>query len=258
MNEADDMDRDHERVSAYLSGEMMQHEAAAFEGELKRNSELAAIVERWRGNDAVLKQAFVMPEASDISDALLARLGLAEIDPSNNVVALDGFRRQRAPQNDNSASSSWRWPLVGSIAASLVVAVAVGSFWLAKPSGIAGEAAFQAAMNGSASGVAVALNDTQTLTPILSFEAKDGRFCREFAVEGHAAGNQGIACKSGIQWTIEALVNGGKALPSNDNIRTATGNDASTLDAVYSRLGAGDPMDRIQEKSTISDGWMKN
>jgi negative regulator of sigma E activity len=258
MNGADDMDRDHERVSAYLSGEMTPHEAVAFQGELKGNSELAAIVERWRSNDAVLKQAFVMPEATEISDALLARLGLAEIDASNNVVALDSFRRQRASQNDNSAFPNWRWPLVGSIAASLIVALAVGSFWLAKPSGIAGDAAFQTAMNGSASGVAVALNDTQTLTPILSFEAKDGRFCREFAVKGFSGAKQGIACKSGIQWTVEALVNGGGTLPSNGDIRTAAGNDGAALQAVYSRLDAGDPLGRSEEKSLISDGWKKN
>lgn len=258
MNGADDMDRDHERVSAYVSGEMTPHEAAAFEQEIEGNLELAAIVERWRGNDAMLKQAFVAPEATDISGALLARLGLAETATPENVVALDSFRRQRTMQNDNSTSPKWRWPLVGSIAASLVVAVAVGNFWLPKPTGIASEAAFQTAMNGSASGVAVALNDTQTLTPILSFEAKDGRFCREFAVEGHAAGIQGIACKSGNQWTVEALVTGAGTLPSNGDIRTAGGKDSASLEAAYDRLGASDPLNAENENNYISNGWKKN
>lgn len=258
MNGADDMDRDHERVSAYVSGEMKPHEAAAFEQEIEGNLELAAIVERWRGNDAMLKQAFVAPEASDISGALLARLGLAETAAPDNVVALDSFRRQNAGQNDNSTSPKWRWPLVGSMAASLVVALAVGSFWASEPAGIDNQAAFQMAMNSAASGATVALDETEKLTPILSFKAKDGRFCREFAVEGTATGNQGIACKSGKKWAVEALVNGGRALPSNGEIRTATGEDASTLDAVYIRLGASDPMGRIEEQSIISDGWTKN
>lgn len=257
MNGADDMNRDQERVSAYLDGTMSPEEAAAFEQEIKGNRELAAIVERWRGNDALLRAAYATPKVGEISDALLGRLGLVDNQPADNVVAIDGFRKRSAAQNDNPASPKWRWPLVGSIAASLVVGVTVGSFWIAKPSGIAGEAAFQTAMNGSASGVAVALSDSERLTPILSFEAKDGRFCREFALEGHAAGNQGIACKSDNQWTVEALVKGGGALPSNGEIRTAGGKDGASLDAAYSRLGASDPLNAQKENIYISNGWKK-
>ncbi len=257
MNGADEMNRDHERVSAYLDGTMNPEEAAAFEQEIEGNPELAAIVERWQGNDALLQRAFDAPEGGGISDALLGRLGLAETGAADNVVVFDSFRKQDAAQNDNVAPPKWRWPLVGSIAASLVVAVTVGSFWIAKPSGIAGEAAFQTAMNGSASGVTVALSEAQMLTPVLSFEAKDGRLCREFAVEGHEAGNQGIACKSGNQWTVEALVKGGGALPSNGEIRTAGGKNIASLDAVYSRLGASDPLNAQKENTYITNGWKK-
>lgn len=257
MNGADDMNRDHERVSAYLGGMMNPEEAAAFEQEIEGNPELAAIVERWRGNDALLQRAFGAPEGGGISDALMARLGLAETAAADNVVALDSFRDRKAAQNDIVASPKWRWPLVGSIAASLFVAVTVGSFWIAKPSGIAGEAAFQTAMNRSASGKAVALNETETLTPVLSFEAKDGRVCREFALESHEEGNQGIACKSGNLWTVEALVKGGGALPSNGEIRTAGGKNIASLDAVYSRLGASDPLNAQKEKAYIINGWKK-
>lgn len=251
------MNRDQERVSAYLGGMMTPEEAVAFEQEFEGNPELAAIVERWRGNDALLQRAFHVPEGEGISDALLGRLGLAETGTTDNVVAFDRSRNRIAAQNDNPVSAKWRWPLVGSIAASLVVGVTVGSFWIAKPSGIAGEAAFQTAMEGSASGVAVALDDTQTLTPVLSFEAKDGRFCREFAVEGHAKGNQGIACKSGNRWIIEALVNGGGALPSNGEFSTAGGRDSGAIDSVYSRLSASDPLSAEKEKIFISNGWKK-
>lgn len=257
MSAPEAMSRDHERVSAYLGGTMTSQEASAFEQELKDDLGLAAVVERWQGNDAFLKQAFATPNATDISDALLARLGLTETAASANVVAIDSFRRPHDEQNDNSASPKWRWPMVASIAASLVVALAVGNLLLTKPPGIAGEAMFQTAMNNSASGIDVALNETQILTPILSFEARDGRFCREFALKDNAGSNQGITCKTGNQWTIEALVNGGKALPSSGEIRTAAGNEGATLDTVYSRLGAGDPVDRSTEEYLILRRWIK-
>jgi hypothetical protein len=257
MSGTEGMSREHERVSAYLGGTMTSQEASAFEQELKDDLGLAAVVERWQGNDAFLKQAFATPDATDISDALLARLGLTETAASDNVVAIDSFRRPNTEQNDNSVSPKWRWPMVASIAASLVVALAVGNLLLTMPAGIASEATFQTAMNNSTSGVAVALNDTQTLTPILSFEARDGRFCREFALKDKAESNQGITCKTGDQWTIEALVNGGKVLPSSSEIRTAAGNEGATLDTFYSRLGAGDPVDRSTEEYLILRGWTK-
>jgi negative regulator of sigma E activity len=253
------MNRDQERISAWLDGTMNRQEAAAFEQEMEGNPEMAAIVERWRQNDARLRDAFATPEAGEISNALLGRLGLADSQPADNVVALDDFRAQREERlNDNAASPKWRWPLVGSIAASLVVAIAVGSIWLQQPGGIEGEPAFQTAMDRTNSGVVVALGESEKLTPILSFVAGDGRFCREFAVEGGAGSNQGIACKSGGQWKVEALLNGGGALPSNGEIQTAGGKDGASLDAVYSRLGAGDPLGAEKEKTLISNGWRKN
>jgi negative regulator of sigma E activity len=259
MNGAEDMNKQQERVSAWLDGAMTPEEAAAFEQEMEGNPELAKLAERWQGNDVRLRAAFAAPEAGAISEELLGRLGLADEQLADNVVALDRFRVQReAAHNDNAPSPKWRWPLVGSIAASFIVAVAVGSFWLGGTSGIEGQQAFQTAMNDTNSGVAVDLGVSQTLTPVLSFEAGDGRFCREFAVEGGAASSQGIACKSGEQWKVEALVKGGGALPSNTEIRTAGGKDGVSLDAVYSRLNASDPLGAEKEKSIILNGWKKN
>jgi hypothetical protein len=258
MNGADDMNSDNERVSAYLGGMMSRQEAAAFEIEMKGNPELATILERWQANDARLQQAFGAADASGISEDLLARLGLAETGAADNVVTLDAFRKPQAAQNDNIAASKWRWPILGAIAASVVVAMTAGGLMMQQNGGIADQRAFQTAMSGSPSGVAVALNDAETLTPILSFQAGDGRLCREFAIVGHAAGNQGIACKAGNQWAVEAIVKGAATLPSNGEIRTAGGEDATALDATYSRLDAGDPFDGEKEKSFITNGWNKN
>ncbi len=259
MNGADDMNSDYERVSAYLGGTMSRQEAALFEIEMKGNPELATIVERWQANDARLQQAFDAPDASSISEDLLGRLGLAETGVADNVVTLDSFREKRnRAQNDNNVTSKWRWPMLGAIAASVVVAITAGGLMMQQTGGIADQAAFQTAMNRSQSGVAVALSDAETLTPILSFQAGDGRLCREFAIAGHAAGNQGIACKAGNQWAVEALVKGAATLPSNGEIHTAGGEDGTALDAIYSRLDAGDPFDGEKEKSFITNGWNKN
>lgn len=261
MSGADDMNSEQDRVSAYMGGAMTPTEAAAFEQEMEGDAKLAAIVERWQRNDALLKQAFSSPEAETVSGALLDRLGLADVpadSADSNVVAIGAAKRPTVTaQNDNSASPQRRWAIAGSIAASVAVAIAVGSFWTSKPEGIGSEPVFQSALDGSASGTSVALNDQQKLTPILSFKADDGRFCREFALEGQGGGEQGVACKSGQKWEIEALVKGGAVLPTNSEIRTAAGQDAASLDSTYSRLGAGDPLSRENEMDAISEGWVK-
>jgi anti-sigma-K factor RskA len=259
MSGASDMNSELERMSAWIDGAMSPEEAAAFEQEIAGRPELAALAERWQGNDAQLRAAYATPEAGEISEALLGRLGLAGAEPTDNVVAIQDFRAPpKMALNDNPTPAKWRWPLVGSIAASLTVAVAIGSFWQQTPAGIDGQPKFQMAMDSTSSGVAVALNDTEKLTPVLSFKASDGRFCREFAVERRGSGNQGIACKSGDRWTIEAMVKGGGALPNNREIQTAAGKDGASLDAAYSRLGAGDPLGTDTEKSLISNQWKKN
>jgi len=261
MSGADDMNSEQDRVSAYLGGAMTPTEAAAFEQEMEGDAQLAAIVERWQRNDALLKQAFSSPEAETVSGALLDRLGLADVpadSADSNVVAIGPAKRPTVTaQNDNSAAPERRWTLARSNAASVAVAIAVGSFWTSKPDGIGSEPVFQSTLDGSASGTSVALNDQQKLTPILSFKADDGRFCREFALEGQGGGEQGVACKSGQKWEIEALVKGGAVLPTNSEIRTAAGQDAASLDSTYSRLGAGDPLSRENEMDAISEGWVK-
>lgn len=253
------MSSEQDRVSAYLGGAMTPTEAAAFEREIEGDEQLAAIVERWRRNDALLQQAFVMPETEAVSSSLLDRLGLADVPLVSNVVALDSVQRPTiAAQNDNPVSPKWKWGIAASLAASVAVLATVGSFWTANPPTLEDDGAFQTALNGSVSGVTVALNDDQKLTPILSFEAGDGRFCREFAMEDNAAGSSGVACKSGDKWQIEALVKGAGSLPSNNEIRTAGGESDASLDAAYQRLDASDPLNEQKEKQVISYGWKKN
>jgi len=238
---------------------MTPTEAAAFEREIEGDEQLAAIVERWQRNDALLKQAFVMPESGEVSLDLLDRLGLADVPPVSNVIAFDSVQRpSTAAQNDNPVSPKWKWGIAASLAASLAVLATVGSFWTASPPKLEDDGAFQAALNRAASGVTVAFNDGQNVTPILSFEASDGRFCREFAMEGHPTCSWGVACKSGDKWQIEALIKGAGSLPENDEIRTAGGESGASLDAVYKRLGAGDPLNGQKEKQFISSGWKKN
>lgn len=92
-----------------------------------------------------------------------------------------------------------------------------------------------------------------SLTPKLSFADSNGRFCREFALHGPKP-LVGIACKNGGRWNVEGTASTGINHQTGE-IRTAGGEDGSTLDPIYDRLQAGDPFDAAQEERLIDSGW---
>lgn len=233
----------HERIAAYLDGAMSDAEAQAFEQEIGENPELAAELERMTDNDALLRAAFAEPE---ISDDFLARMGLVE-----QPVAADLGPVPAEPANDNPPLwRHWQMPVGGAIAAGLALALAftfqTGSN--ASP--------FSDALEKTPSGQLAALDDGAALTPLLSFQSGDGRFCREFAYSAGTSERGGIACRDAAGWTVEAWGEGAGALPDPGEIALANGADTRSLDETYRALGASDPITAERESDLIKQGWM--
>lgn len=230
-------DRD-EWISAYLDGALDAADTAQFEQVLDSDPVLAADLARVLDNDTLLRAAFDSPMQDDSDAELLARMGLAPPD-------------QPAAANDNPPFwRSWRLAAGGAIAAALALAVTVGV-----PGGPTG-AQFGPALDATASGQLAVLDDGTRLTPVLSFAAADGRFCREFSLSGSAAGGKGIACRERRGgWRVEALEPGATRLADSAKIMPAQGAGSATLDAAYDRLGAGDPLSQDQEQRLIAAQW---
>jgi len=240
-----------ERIAAFLDGALNDADLAAFEAELERDPSLATEVERMMGNDALLRDAFSGPIEEGVDDALLARMGLAKGAPAE-VADLDE-RRANPPVAANDNPPFWRrWqvPLGGAIAASLAL-----TLFLTNQQGAAPGAGFNAALDRTPSGQVAALDGGQRLKPLLTFQAGDGRFCREFSIGKGDAGGTGIACRSGENWQVEALDEGATELAKGSEIALASGEDGAGLDAAYARLKAGDPMGAERETALISGGW---
>lgn len=244
-------------LQRYLDEAMDAAERAAFEAQLAADPALAARAARLRANDAALRDAMAGADAA----ALAQRFGLtppASSSPSATVVDFAAARADRAarqaqtpaPVQAGWARRNWRWAGGGAIAAALVLAVTTLS---TGGSGLAGDAQFQTALNRNASGTSVELADGRAVTPVLSFAAGDGRYCREFAI----AAERGVACRGDGAWQIEALVPGA-APDASGGIRTAAGEDAAPLDALYQRLAAGDPLNAVEEQRLIADRWQNN
>ena len=81
--------------------------------------------------------------------------------------------------------------------------------------------------------------DDAAVRAILTFRAKDGRFCREFEILAASGGSTGIACRDHGEWRAEVLLNVA-ATPPNGNYYTPAGqSDEPAVAEVAERLIQG-------------------
>ena len=230
------------RIAAYLDGAISDTEAEAFEQEVADNPELAAELERLASNDALLREAFAEHE---VDEDFMARMGLGASD----TVHAPAADPMPVAANDNPPFwRRWSVPIGGAIAAGLALAVTYSL-----PQGAGG--GIGNALESTPSGQLAMLDQDTSLTPILSFQAADGRFCREFAYSDGGGERVGIACRGGSGWGVEAWGEGAAQLPEPDQISLASGADSRTLEETYRSLDAGDPILAAREKALIARGW---
>lgn len=237
------------RIAAFLDGEMSGEECAAFERELEHNPELAENVARIAANDAMLRQAMAIEQGDASDQAFLARIGLS--DPQQPETG--GAIEPPAPANDNPPFwKRWELRAGAALAASLALIVTV----TLQGGGAPG---LGDALDATPSGQLAALDSGAAVTPVLSFAAADGRFCREFAFQasGKASGkaSSGLACRSSGGWTVEAWSDDAVEIPDSGEIALAGGEGPQDLDSAYARLGAGDPIPLDREREIIAKGW---
>lgn len=241
---------DMERLNAYLDRQLPPDEALAFEAELATNPALVKQLEALRAVDEALRAPF----DAKLNEAIPERFLRALQEPVEQVVQQpaeilnfsEAKARRDAVQSSPKRSLWASWPARGAIAAS--VAVGLIAVTQLQPSQSKSEA-IEVALNETPSGISTKLAGGETLTPQLSFAARDGRYCREFDL----AAETSIACRSGKSWRIEGSVKS-VARTNNDRFATATGS-GEALDATYARLGAGDPLDKTQERAVIARKW---
>lgn len=236
------------RITAYLDGAMSEKEALEFENELEADAELADQVARLASNDDLLRQAMAIDEETAVDDAFLARMGLTEAPAA--PLADSSQRASPEPANDNPPF--WRRWQVGAGAAIAACLALVLTFAL--PS--AGSPEFGDALETTPSGQLASLGDGATITPILTFEAGDGRFCREFTFAAAQSESSGIACRSSTGWKIEAWSDDAVEIPDSSEIALAGSDGPSSLDEAYARLEAGDPLAIEREGQIIRNGWL--
>ncbi len=240
-----------EILMAYADGELEPARRAEVEQAMRADPAVAEAVERHRALRADVFAAFAGVLDEPVPERLQPRVAQA------SHVRVDAL----AAAGARPLPARWSWAQWGGMAASLAVGILVGALgWQGAHGG--GSNADVARVDGAlvAKGqLAQAL--TQQLASDqgqasgvklgVSFQSKDGSYCRSFAL----GTSGGLACRSGGEWRIPVLAEGaqeqagvyrqaGSALPT------------AVLDAIDARI-AGSALDAAAERSAREQGWEK-
>jgi negative regulator of sigma E activity len=248
-----------ETLCAYLDGELAPAEHAELEQEIARDPALRERLERFQGVMALMQQEFVGPADEPVPESLLvAARHLADArNTASNVVPL-------APRQSVPSAARWQLPIAAAVALAIggVLGGAVQA-WRGE-----GETALQvatldaalivpanplhAALEQTPSGETVTAGDNR-LHMVLSFAAKDGRYCREFDVAAKGAASVGVACRDNGAWRLEVLL---AAKPPEDGAyQPASGYNTKAFDDVVSALMKDAPLDKAMERDLIARNW---
>jgi hypothetical protein len=241
---------DLELLSAYLDGELPDGEALKLEVRLAAEPALANQLATMSGDDALVRASF-----ADILDEPMPDHFLKTIDagfaakPSATVIDQASHRAA----NDNKLWSRWM-PAGAAIAATLVAGLFV-STQLDDPKGSADPVAI--ALATTPSGQSISLASGGTLSPRLSFAAKDGGFCRQFTIASGDKAELGLACTAGGEWKVEKRLPITAGAPDQDSgYATVEGPDAA-IEAMIDERRSGDPLSPEAELAAIRRGWKR-
>jgi hypothetical protein len=93
------------------------------------------------------------------------------------------------------------------------------------------------------------------LRAVLTFQSKDGRFCREFEILAGSGGSTGIACRHDGEWRSEVLLSASAAPALSNHYTPAGESDDTAVAEVVARLMEGDPLSAEEEAAVLARGW---
>lgn len=256
MNEIED-NTDDIALSAYIDGELPPNDARALKERLLKEPALARRLEILRGADSDALRLYAAIDKQPMPQAVLDLLGQEPtLAKDSNVIAFPKRGLQQFFQMPVAIAASV------ALLAGLLVADVFREANLASPESAglyAGQVDTRSSLhqlleNGTSAQPGT-LSDGVTAELLLTFQDRDGDYCRQLRVDGSGAPVQGVACRRGGAWQVEALSLSGARAPDG-SYQQAGGETPAAIDsAVDSLIGARPPLDLEEENTIISSGW---
>lgn len=241
-----------ETLMAFADGELDEVTRSQVEQAMRADPALAAKVRAHMS----LRQDVFGAFSRTLDEPVPPRL--RQVASAPKVIQLDSVRAARRQAAE--APRRWAWPEWGALAATLVVGVLAGTLGV---HAVQGETTFASAgANGALTArgkLDAALTRQLVSAPAagdgvrigVSFVAKDGQYCRTFAI-GAASG---LACRAGTGWTIPVLVEGEGGAPGAYR-QAGSAMPAAVLDAMDARA-VGPSLDGKAEQAAAARGWSR-
>lgn len=223
------MDR-HERLTAYVDGELDAAARAAFERELAGDPELQTEVEQQQALRRQLAAVFnpILDEPVPLSLTLAA-------------------------QAANAPERAWRAPHWAAMAACLMLGLLLGHSLFPAEGALARRDGALVVRGGLAQALDTRLAaDPGPVRIGLSFRAADGRYCRSF--ESAPDRLAGVACREPRGWTAQAIA---AWEPPPGAYRTAASETPAPVLAAVDGLISGEPFDAAAERAARDRGWTR-
>ena len=240
-----------ETLMAYADGELDPATRGAVERAIRADPTLAAKVRQHTAIRSTVFAAF----APIASEPVPPRLTSAT--RSGKVIQLNTARTARTEPSQERRR--WSWAEWGGVAAALMVGVLAGGAGVIglqdQPALVAGAGGALQAQGGLAEALSTQLAGSGAAgAPVrigVSFEAKDGGYCRSF-IMGAAAG---LACRDGAQWKVPVMTQA-VAGPGGEYRQASSAMPPLVLDAIDQRI-AGQTLDARAEEAARSRQWTR-
>lgn len=247
-----------ELLAAYADGELDEVSRRRVERAAAKDSEVAERLEAHQKLRETLTRHYapVAEEAVPERFRMLIGGGAEAVVASPSVIDFGAARQERAKRAEGLlAGRKGLWASLGAVAASLVIGLVVGQFFMGQgmidgpANGVILRDGQMVASGQLASALDSGLASDGVNGPVsigLTFRAQSGEWCRSFG-----GGAQGVACRSGKGWRVEQLLPGSGA---ESGYRQASSGDpriAATIEA----LGGSAPVDAAGEKVARANGW---
>ncbi len=244
-----------ETLMAFADGELDAAAAAVVEAAVRDDPAIAARVAEHRGLRARLQAAYAGDLAEPVPQRLLAAARPPSAAAAQKVADIAAARVRRTRP---------RWRPALSIAASLLIGIAVGFFGWRQSDSIVRQDSRGALIAGGSlaralSGQFAGERSSGSGIQIgLSFLSKSGTYCRTFSISKPAS-SSGLACRIDANWRINVLARSAEAAGADSQYRTASSSlPPAILQAVESQI-TGAPLDHDGEIAAHRRDWqLKN
>jgi len=247
---------DDETLSAFLAGTLPDEQSLQIEQALNNDESLATRAEQLTQADPLASLAYQdllrEPIPSHLRDTVWQN---KTQQTDSNVIKLPAQRRASGYLPMATAASIAL--LIGGLLGQQLIGNKSNSHRLAQADAgvIVAQNPLYTALEQTPSQHHFEAGNGDIILPVMSFQANDGRYCREFQINADSKVSVGVACKQDGYWSTEILLAAGTRPHNTLSYQPAAGYSQPALDAVLGNLWNGIAFDQHEEQVLIQQAW---